>query len=298
MWKVPILTVLFGAYLAALLWITLFSRVGYNYRGFYQPFWSIIEIINGNRRVLIESVGNTALFIPFGVLCRRLFGLKRRHVIILGLCVSLLIECSQWLFRLGFFEIDDIVNNSIGAAVGALILTAGKNVISRKDMFALVIAFCVSLLIPFSYITLHYHHMEMLAANGDGDDGTKNLLVLDGKSGYVGDIDVYVGYLSDGSISISGISDKRSWKRLADLTLSLGTYSFSGLTGTEPDTIAIELEYYDEEQDSYIRFTPDVGPIDEARFALDRETKLRAYVGVYPGAKGDYVAFPVIYRED
>ena len=58
---------LFGAYIAAVLWITLFSRIGDGYRGFLLPFHSYVEICKGEWRPLLENIGNVVLFIPLGV---------------------------------------------------------------------------------------------------------------------------------------------------------------------------------------------------------------------------------------
>ena len=58
---------LFGAYIAAVLWITLFSRIGDGYRRFLLPFHSYVEILKGNRQFLLENIGNVVLFIPLGV---------------------------------------------------------------------------------------------------------------------------------------------------------------------------------------------------------------------------------------
>lgn len=58
---------LFGAYIAAVLWITLFSRIGDEYRGFLLPFHSYVEICKGEWRPLLENIENVVLIIPLGV---------------------------------------------------------------------------------------------------------------------------------------------------------------------------------------------------------------------------------------
>ena len=64
--------------------------------------------------------GNFAFFVPFGVLvyllCRRI-GLTT----LFGAAFSLLIEVSQFIFQLGFSDIDDFLLNTLGAAAGACI---------------------------------------------------------------------------------------------------------------------------------------------------------------------------------
>ena len=64
--------------------------------------------------------GNFAFFVPFGVLAYLLVG----HIgatTLLGAGFSLLIEVSQYIFQLGFSDIDDLLFNTLGAAAGAFI---------------------------------------------------------------------------------------------------------------------------------------------------------------------------------
>ena len=61
--------------------------------------------------------------------------------------------------------------------------------------------------------------------------------------------------------------------------------------------MAIQLEYYDREKENYLRLTEDVGPVAEDQFILTETTKVRAYVGVYPGCNCDVIARPALYQE-
>lgn len=74
-----------------------------------------------------------------------------------------------------------------------------------------------------------------------------------------------------------------------DLTLKGGAYIFAGLSGVEKNTVGLELE-----RDNR-RFTPNVGPVDEVMFTLNKATKIKAYVTVYEGCDYDTVARPIIY---
>lgn len=71
----------------------------------------------------LESVVlNIMLFVPFGYLVPLLWKKTDRwwKVVLLGFCVSLLIEAIQLLTRLGFADVDDLINNTIGSVVGYL----------------------------------------------------------------------------------------------------------------------------------------------------------------------------------
>ena len=55
------------------------------------------------------------------------------------------------------------------------------------------------------------------------DDGAENLVVLEGNSGSIGLTYVYLKYLEDGYIQISGTNpfDSNGWKRLSEFHLAL-----------------------------------------------------------------------------
>lgn len=285
-----IFCILFGAYIAAVLWITLFSRIGDGYRGFLLPFHSYVEIFRGSRQFLFENIGNVILFIPLGV------ALKWRGVKDVkkaGFLASLCIEVLQLTFALGTFECDDLIHNTLGAVIGAWCVGKIGMEIKLGSQMRRVILLSMVLCsaVPFSYREIQHKKMVRIAALYDREDGAKNLLILNGKNGYAWDTDVYVRCLDDGSISIKGTSDRRSWWPIGELTLEPGVYSFSGLSGVEKDTVGLTLETYNQ------RFTPDVGPVDEVKFTLEETTKLMVYVSVYDGCDCDVIATPVIYKE-
>ena len=101
--------VLVALYILIILWITLFSRTPGTVRIFRSLFW---EIEMGYWNNIIQNI---LLFIPLGFL----IGGKRG--IIAGVLLSIGIELSQYIFRLGYCELDDVLNNTIGAAIGSLL---------------------------------------------------------------------------------------------------------------------------------------------------------------------------------
>lgn len=281
---------LFGAYIAAVLWITLFSRIGEGHRGFLLPFHSYVEICKGERRPLLENIGNVVLFIPLGV---ALGVVKKRDVKKAGLLASLIIEVLQLTFALGTFECDDLIHNTLGAVIGAWCVgkIGGEIKLGNQMRKVVLLSMVLCSAVPFGYQEVRHQKMVRLAAIYDREDGAKNLLVLNGKNGYAWNTDVYVKHLDDGSIHISGTSDKRSWWPIGEISLKPGEYSFSGLCGVDKDTVGLELE-----TDNH-RFAPDVGPVDEVKFSLEETTKLMVYVSVYDGCDCDVIATPVIYKE-
>ena len=96
----------------------------------------LVECPNGMR---ILMVFNMVAFIPFGAaesefLCStRSISAKQclGSVIMTSLGLSLLIECLQWLLKVGLFEITDIILNTLGAVIGAMIALPIRKVVCR-----------------------------------------------------------------------------------------------------------------------------------------------------------------------
>lgn len=102
-------TILAVLYIALILWITVFSRKAGTERIFKGVFW---EIQMGYWNNIIQNI---VLFIPLGFLV----GGKR--AIIIGLLLTIGIEITQYVFKLGYCEVDDVINNTIGVVVGTLL---------------------------------------------------------------------------------------------------------------------------------------------------------------------------------
>ena len=86
-----------------------------------MPFWNYPDIWN---RVdypadLIEVLLNVALYVPIGLLLGGL-GLKTKKILLSGICLSGMIEVSQFAFCKGLCEMDDVIHNSVGAFLGYL----------------------------------------------------------------------------------------------------------------------------------------------------------------------------------
>lgn len=68
---------------------------------------------------LIGIVQNLILFMPFGFLLFAASSQPRTsRILLLGFLLSLSIELCQLLFRLGWFEVDDILHNVLGTYLG------------------------------------------------------------------------------------------------------------------------------------------------------------------------------------
>lgn len=119
--KVPILpATLFGSYLSAILLITFLSRESGNKVG---ADWQLFSTWGINVRNNAYAVENILLFIPYGFFsCQTFRGLRRlARCTLFGAAVSLCIESLQLVTGRGFFQLDDILTNTVGTMLGCLI---------------------------------------------------------------------------------------------------------------------------------------------------------------------------------
>lgn len=112
--------VLFYGYVSILLWITIFSRQSPTGKNMLMhPLWEYIALFkNISWHTARDIVMNMLLFIPYGFLFSCAYVKYRKYAIILAIALSVFIEIIQLIFQLGWSEIDDVVNNTIGAFIG------------------------------------------------------------------------------------------------------------------------------------------------------------------------------------
>lgn len=126
---------IFGVYVLANLYETiLFRAVKPEMTAAWEPLWSYrksLSIVDGLRiddlELFEEILLNILLYIPLGYLLpftwcwfrsERLLSVR---VILVGFVCSALTEITQLVFRIGLFEFDDMINNTLGCAVGCLL---------------------------------------------------------------------------------------------------------------------------------------------------------------------------------
>ena len=291
--------------IALILWLTLFSRLGSDSRHFYPPFWSYRAILNGDSRALLENIGNVVLFIPIGVAIALFLGCSVKQTLVIGFTLSLVIESCQWFFWLGSYEIDDLIHNTIGAGIGAVLIqkTAIGASLQRqvrektKSLRVLIYLVIILVAMPLGYQGIKYQEMRWLASLNN-KDGIENLLVLSADPQYIGQTDVNVIYNSDGSILIEGGSNCRAWIQISKFTLAPGLYYMEGLSGLPKNTVGLELATFDYDQDKYVMVGHEVGAIDRLDFELQEKSKMEVLISLYPGWEGCVAARPAIFRED
>ena len=95
--------------------LTLFQEIGRYYgvgirTGSWNLFW-------------LNVVGNICVFVPFGMFLPKLFARCRNlfFVTVLSLELSLCVEVIQLMTRVGSFDVDDLLLNTVGGILGYLV---------------------------------------------------------------------------------------------------------------------------------------------------------------------------------
>ena len=107
-------------YLAILIVITFLSRESGSTNGVDLELFSTWGINDRNNAYVIENI---LLFIPYGLLSAWVFVSMRNlfSIALLGLVSSMGIEYLQMITERGFFQIDDILTNTVGTVLGFLV---------------------------------------------------------------------------------------------------------------------------------------------------------------------------------
>lgn len=123
-------------YLLALLWIIVFKlNVSFTNAGnrsinlipFHQPM-----ILNG-KTDYGEMILNVLIFIPLGIYLGILLKkTSRMKKVLIFSIVSLSLELQQYFFKLGAFDITDVITNSFGGMLGLILLRVMYQLIKNE----------------------------------------------------------------------------------------------------------------------------------------------------------------------
>lgn len=123
--------VLLAAYGLLMVWLLFGQRMGQGSEGILQLkplntlkwFWWVLR--NSGEPGLrthawINLVGNVAMFVPLGFLLPWIWGFFRkfwRHILLMT-AIIIAVELSQYCFRLGTCDVDDLLLNLLGTELG------------------------------------------------------------------------------------------------------------------------------------------------------------------------------------
>lgn len=167
--KSATIIVIFVGYILMVLYATWFSRspsgyssVNLNLFSSYVEAWNNCTLRSWQLLIL-----NIVMFVPFGILLP-LVNNKFRKIIysgIVGAFFTLSIELIQFIFNIGVFELDDLLNNFVGVIIGYGIVMAFLSIVNREKI---VVKKSICYLLPlilvilaFAGISMKYHTNEL-----------------------------------------------------------------------------------------------------------------------------------------
>ena len=97
------------------------------------------RLLHGSKR-MVEMLANFGVFVPFGFFLSEFlsemkrYDVRRRFVIasLAGFGFSLTIECLQLILHAGYFELTDLVMNTMGGFLGASLSAVGRTICVRR----------------------------------------------------------------------------------------------------------------------------------------------------------------------
>lgn len=104
-----------------------------------EPFKEILRFWNyreelGFMAVFTNLAGNVICFVPFGAILPVLNRRARNFFVItfLSFEFSLLVECAQLISKVGSFDVDDLMLNTLGGVTGFLMFTVCNRVRRKR----------------------------------------------------------------------------------------------------------------------------------------------------------------------
>lgn len=124
-------SVCFCTYLLIIFCLTLLSRENGSTSKIDLEIGSTLRINTRNSAYVVENI---LLFIPYGFCLAWRFGSKKRWLfnLVIGLGTTLAVEYIQLLTGRGVFQLDDILANTLGCAVGLMIFSLYARIVGNK----------------------------------------------------------------------------------------------------------------------------------------------------------------------
>lgn len=122
---------LLGISVAVIVWMTILSRDATTVLSFSPPLHTFVSLTrNLQRGIRGNLLGNILLFIPVGLFLPIVWDNKMWRIVGAGTALSLLIEITQLITHRGMLDLDDVILNTIGTAVGYCLFVVIKKLIS------------------------------------------------------------------------------------------------------------------------------------------------------------------------
>lgn len=173
-------------------------------------------------------------------------------------------------------------------------------IINMRKIVIFGVSFLLTLLILFTCKQYHeYSIIQKMSiavmSTSRTSDGAINQIVMSGEDGYIEDSEVYVRFLSDGTVSVVGENNKKSfiWKKIADLSLEAGVYTLGEKSNIDEETIQLQISYSNENENVHYFWNN-----EPVRFTLIEPKDVRVYIRIFPLVSIKEIIKPVLYKED
>ena len=219
-------------YILCLLYITIFSRVPSLVRTIRPiPFWSYINLLQGNWDKGLSNCLNIGLFVPLGYLLTNFR--KSKWLPIIGcLIATVSIEVIQYSTYFGYFDADDIISNFAGGCIGvAAWHLVDKRLPNYRKLIpgVLIVAGLIGCLITSKNV--QYYETQF-------------------------DFDIDCLQVEDGKISISGICDIYQRDSLDyRILLKSANKTITAETETDGNIFFASADTPDDEYEVYVEFS-------------------------------------------
>ena len=167
-------------------------------------------------------------------------------------------------------------------------------------IFLISLAITIAVLYAGRGIRNHVFHQRMVAwsaASARDTDGAENRVVLTGIPGYLGTSEVYLDFMGDGYINLSGDNPQETdgWRLISEFAIEPGSYTLTGLKGAEEHTVALQLYVRDGAGYEQYLYQWD----EDVKFTVERTVEAALHARVFPFVNGvDLVARPAVYRDE
>ncbi|MHC9532963.1 VanZ family protein [Dellaglioa sp. L3N] len=148
--KTEFVRFLLAAYLILLIELTVFRHVyfpwdirlstNYNFQMInWKPLIETIKLTNGQSSFdfVYNLYGNILWFVPLGIILPRLKQFKKHSLVktmLVGIGLSISIECGQFILGSGISDIDDVIFNSFGTLIGCGLYLILNRILTKKKI--------------------------------------------------------------------------------------------------------------------------------------------------------------------
>ena len=130
--------ILLSSYTVALLYFTVFGRYSQSYYRYeidvFASYRKLFE--NFDTYVFKQIILNLLMLIPVGFLLCVIIKSKFKYLwaMVISFILTVLVEVLQFVSRCGTFEVDDLINNMIGAVIGIAIYAVLKSLNKKREV--------------------------------------------------------------------------------------------------------------------------------------------------------------------